>query len=282
MSERLSGAPVSQKIQTEVNLELQAWREKKWAMPKLSVILVGEDSASQVYVGHKEKMCQSLGFASEVIRLSANTTQAEVIEQIQKLNLDSNVDGILVQLPLPEQINERLVLEAISPDKDADCLTEKNLGRLLTGTAKVLPCTPSGVIEIFKFYQISLVGKNIAVVGRSLIVGLPLFQLLSKENATVTLFHSKSENLKEQIKNFDIVCVAIGKSEFFTASDFKTGAVVVDVGIHRVKNKLTGDVNFTDFKNLKAYTPVPGGVGPMTIAMLMKNTLALAKERRQK
>ncbi len=282
MSERMSGTLVSQKIQTEIAAELQIWIQKKWMMPKLSVILVGEDPASQVYVGHKEKMCQALGFSSEVIRLNAEVSESEIISEIQKLNLDTHVDGILIQLPLPSHINERLVLETVSADKDADCLTEKNLGRLLTGTAKVLPCTPSGVIEIFKFYKINLLGKNIAVIGRSLIVGLPLFQLLTKENATVTLFHSKSENLKEQIKNFDIVCVAIGKPEFFKATDFKVDAVVIDVGIHRIENKLTGDVNFTEFKNLKAYTPVPGGVGPTTIAILMKNTLALAKERRQK
>lgn len=281
MAERLSGAAVSQKIQTEISAELQTWSHKNWINPKLSVILVGEDPASSVYVSHKEKMCQTLGYSSQIIRISADATEDQLVKTIEKLNEDQSVDGILVQLPLPKSMNERRVIESISPDKDADCLTEKNLGQILTGRSLVIPCTPAGIIEILKFYKIKISGQNIAVIGRSLIVGIPLFHLLNKENATVTLFHSKSENLKNQIKNFDIVCVAIGQAHYFSASDFKPGAVVIDVGIHRIDSKLTGDVNFSDDSNLLSYTPVPGGVGPMTIAMLMKNTLNLAAMRRK-
>jgi methylenetetrahydrofolate dehydrogenase (NADP+)/methenyltetrahydrofolate cyclohydrolase len=282
MAERLSGLAVSQKIQTEIKDELLIWAEKKWPQPKLSVVLVGDDPASQVYVGHKEKMCQNLGYLSEVIRLPKESTEDQIRSAIEGLNQDQAVDGILVQLPLPQAINERRILETISPDKDADCLTEKNLGKILTGQALVLPCTPSGIIEILKYYNINISGQNIAVIGRSLIVGLPLFHLLNKENATVTVFHSKSKQIKEQIKGFDIVCVGIGRPHHFSSSDFKAGAVVVDVGMHRLENKLIGDVDLTENNHLYAYTPVPGGVGPMTIAMLMKNTLNLASRRRVK
>ncbi len=282
MPERLSGSAVSQEIQNKILAELEIWKEKKWQAPKLTVVLVGEDPASLVYVGHKEKMCHKLGYASEVIRCAESTTEAELVSVIEKLNSDLAVDGILVQLPLPKHLNERAILEKIDPNKDADCLTEKNIGKLLTGTSVVLPCTPSGIIEILKHYKITISGKNVAVVGRSLIVGMPLFQLLNKENATVTLFHSRSENIKDQLKHFDIVCVALGKVHFFKASDFKDGAVIVDVGIHRQNDKLTGDVDLSSTENLSAFTPVPGGVGLMTIAMLMQNTLNLANVRRLK
>ncbi len=282
MPERLSGSPVSQEIQNKILAELEGWKQKNWQTPKLTVILVGDDPASQVYVGHKEKMCHKLGYISEVVRCSATLTENELVSLIEKLNQDQTVDGILIQLPLPKHLNERAVLEKIDPNKDADCLTEKNIGKLLTGTSVVLPCTPSGIIEILKHYKIAVSGKNVAVVGRSLIVGMPLFQLLNKENATVTLFHSRSEKMKEQLKNFDMVCVALGKPHFFKASDFKEGAVVVDVGIHRLNDKLTGDVDLSSTESLFAFTPVPGGVGLMTIAMLMQNTLNLAKVRRLK
>lgn len=281
MAERLLGAPVSQKIQNDICSDLLDFKQKNWALPSLTVVLVGDDPASQVYVGHKEKMCVKLGFSSSIVRLNINTSETDLIKVVEKLNADNAVDAILIQLPLPKHLNERKILEAILPDKDADCLTEKNLGKLLTGTSVVLPCTPSGIIEILKHYEISLTAKKVAVIGRSLIVGTPLFHLLNKENATVTVFHSKSENINSEIKNFDIVCVAAGRMNLFKSSDFKTGAVIIDVGIHRNDGKLFGDVDFTDDHVLNSYTPVPGGVGPMTIAMLMKNTLALAKNRRK-
>ena len=281
MAHLLKGNVVSQKIQAEIKSVLNTWLENKWSPPSLTVILVGEDPASQVYVGHKEKMCHSLGFKSQVIRMSAQSSQTDIINQIQELNQSKDVDAILVQLPLPAGMDSRVVLESIDPLKDADCLTETNLGKMLTGRSIVLPCTPAGVIEILKHYEIAMEGKYVAVIGRSLIVGTPLSHLLNKENATVTVFHSKSQDLKKQLKNFDIVCVAAGRPRFLKAEDFKDEAIVVDVGIHREEAGLSGDVDFQNPDKVKAYTPVPGGVGPMTIAMLMQNTLKLADRHRK-
>lgn len=280
----LKGQPVSEKIQADIKAEIASWPTKGLSLPHLSVILVGSDPASQVYVGHKARMCEALGFSSDVIRIDEKTTQAEILAKIDELNKNPKVDGILVQLPLPKHVNERLVLEKISPLKDVDCLTKTNIGSMVVGDAIVKPCTPAGIIEILKFYDIKIAGQKIAVIGRSLIVGTPLVHLLTQENATVTLFHSKSENMMQEIKSFDIVCVAIGKSEFFKASDFKKGAIVIDVGIHRSEDhKLTGDVTKTPETDswLSAQSPVPGGVGVTTIAMLMQNTLQACKARRQ-
>lgn len=283
----LKGQAVSQKIQDDIKSEIDQWISQGITVPHLSVILVGNDPASQVYVGHKARMCKQLGFTSEVIELPETITQDELIKKIEDLNKNQYVDGILVQLPLPVHIHERSVLETITPLKDVDCLTQTNIGALVVGDSLIKPCTPAGIIEIFKFYNIALSGKKVAVIGRSLIVGTPLVHLLTQENATVTLFHSKSENLLQEIKQFDIVCVAIGKSEFFKITDFKKGSVLIDVGIHRSvgSSVLTGDVQkHVDSADealwLNAKTPVPGGVGPTTIALLMKNTFAVAKVRR--
>ena len=280
----LKGLPVAEKIQADIKAEIASWPSKGLSLPHLCVILVGDDAASQVYVGHKARMCEALGFSSEVIRLDEKITEAQILAKIDELNKDPKVDGILVQLPLPKHIYERNALEKISPNKDVDCLTKTNIGSMVVGDAIVKPCTPAGIIEILKFYDIKIAGKKIAVIGRSQIVGTPLVHLLTQENATVTLFHSKSENLMQEIKNFEIVCVAIGKSEYFKASDFKKGAIVIDVGIHRSEDhKLTGDVTKTPEADswLKAQSPVPGGVGVTTIAMLMQNTLQACKARRQ-
>ncbi len=279
----LKGGEVSRQIQSEIQQELTIWNSKGVSLPHLSVILVGNDPASEIYVEKKQQMCHKLGYTSEIIRMPKEASLVEVSQKIESLNQNKSVDGILVQLPLPAHLNARQVLECISPEKDVDCLTEKNLGRLLTNQPVIKPCTPSGIIEILNYYKISLAGKNIAVVGRSLIVGTPLFHLFLKENATVTVFHSKSEDMHKRIKEFDIVCVAVGKLNLFKYSDFKEGAVVIDVGMNRTADGLFGDVqNDSDLKSnsLKAATPVPGGVGLMTIAMLMKNTLTLAKRRR--
>jgi len=282
----LKGQPVSHKIQDDIKHELQSWKSKNITLPKLTVILIGDDPASQVYVGHKIRACENLEYTSEVLRIASQVTEADLISQVQKLNQDDSVDGILIQLPLPKHINERRVLETILPLKDVDCLTQSNMGALVVGNSVVKPCTPAGIIEIFKFYNISLTGRKVAVIGRSLIVGTPLVHLLNQENATVTLFHSKSQELLKEIKDFDIVCVAIGKSEYFKITDFKKGSIVIDVGIHRdSQNKLTGDVesvskNDDSISWLSAKTPVPGGVGPTTIAMLMRNTFQVAKVRR--
>jgi methylenetetrahydrofolate dehydrogenase (NADP+) / methenyltetrahydrofolate cyclohydrolase len=275
----LKGLPVSQKIQAEIEAEISHWKTQGTPLPHLSVILVGEDPASLIYVQRKQEMCKKLGFSSEVIKLGEKTTQSELQKIITDLNANSKVDGILVQLPLPNHINSRDALESIDAGKDVDCLTERNLGKLLTDRAIIKPCTPSGIIEMFKFYGIDLRGKNIAVVGRSLIVGTPLMHLLLKENASVSIFHSKSENISQQLKNFDIVCVAVGKAKIFKYSQFKKDAVIIDVGMNRSLEGLSGDVHndSSDTANqLKAASPVPGGVGLMTIAMLMKNTLTLA------
>ncbi len=280
----LKGAPVSQKIQAEIESELSSWKAKGIALPHLSVILVGNDPASEIYVQRKQEMCKKLGFSSEVIKLDGKTTQDELKTIILGLNQNSKVDGILVQLPLPAHINARDVLESIDAGKDVDCLTEKNLGKLLTDRALIKPCTPSGIIEMFKFYGIDLRGKNIAVVGRSLIVGTPLMHLLLKENASVSIFHSKSENISQQLKNFDIVCVAVGRAKIFKYSQFKKDAVIIDVGMNRSIEGLSGDVQNDSSETpnqLKAASPVPGGVGLMTIAMLMKNTLTLASLHRK-
>ena len=280
----LKGQPVSEKIQADIKAEIASWPAQGLSLPHLSVILVGNDPASQVYVGHKARMCEALGYSSEVIRLDEKTTEAQILAKIDELNKNPKVDGILVQLPLPKHIHERNALEKISPLKDVDCLTKTNIGSMVVGDAIVKPCTPAGIIEILKFYDIKIAGQKIAVIGRSQIVGTPLVHLLTQENATVTLFHSKSENLMQEIKNFDIVCVAIGKSEYFKASDFKQGAIIIDVGIHRSEDhKLTGDVIKTLETDtwLKAQSPVPGGVGVTTIAMLMQNTLQACKARRQ-
>ena len=280
----LKGQPVSEKIQTDIKAEIASWPQKGLTLPHLSVILVGEDPASQVYVGHKARMCEALGFSSEVIRLDDKISETDLLAKIDELNKNPKVDGILVQLPLPKHIHERTALEKISPLKDVDCLTKTNIGSMVVGDAIVKPCTPAGIIEILKFYDIKIAGQKIAVIGRSQIVGTPLVHLLTQENATVTLFHSKSENLMQEIKNFDIVCVAIGKSEYFKATDFKQGAIVIDVGIHRAEgHKLTGDVTKSVEEDtwLSAQSPVPGGVGVTTIAMLMQNTLQACKARRQ-
>ncbi len=280
----LKGQPVSEKIQADIKAEIASWPAQGLTLPHLSVILVGSDAASQVYVGHKARMCEALGFSSEVIHLDEKTTEAQLFAKIDQLNKNSKVDGILVQLPLPKHIHERAALEKISPLKDVDCLTKTNIGSMVVGDAIVKPCTPAGIIEILKFYDIKISGQKIAVIGRSQIVGTPLVHLLTQENATVTLFHSKSENLMQEIKNFDIVCVAIGKSEYFKATDFKQGAIVIDVGIHRsADHKLTGDLVKANENEtwLSAQSPVPGGVGVTTIAMLMQNTLQACKARRQ-
>ena len=279
----LKGKPVAEKIFADIKKDLTDWEKKAYRPPSLTVILVGDDPASQVYVGHKTKACHDLDFKSELIQLPQNISQDQLIQKIIELNQNHQVDGILVQLPLPKTINERIVLEAIDPKKDVDCLTQTNIGAMVVGDSLVSPCTPSGIIEIFNYYNLPLQGKKIAVVGRSLIVGTPLVHLLTQQNATVTLFHSKSKDMMAEIKQFDIVCVAIGKAEYFKPQDFKKGAVVIDVGIHRKSDQtLVGDVARGDANWLSAQTPVPGGVGPTTIAMLMKNTYSVAWQNRKK
>lgn len=276
----LKGAEVSEKIQQEVKADLEKRSQKGLRAPHLSVILVGSNPASEVYVSLKQKMCQKLGITSTIHRLADSATTSEVGSLIQKLNVDSSVDAILMQLPLPSGLQERELLEMIDPKKDVDCLTQQNLGKMITGTASIYPCTPSGILEMLKHYEISVEGKKAAVIGRSLIVGTPLFHMLTKANATVTLFHSKSKNTADELKKFDLVFVAIGKANHFKYSQFKPDAYVIDVGINRLETGLVGDVldDMKENSQLAGASPVPGGVGKMTIAMLMKNTVTLANQ----
>lgn len=247
----------------------------------LAVVLVGDDPASATYVASKERACEAVGIRSITHRLSANTSQNELLALINVLNKDEGIDGILVQLPLPKHIDENAITQAIAPQKDVDGFGAASVGRLWSGLAGFVPCTPLGVMQLLSLYDIDLTGLNAVVLGRSNIVGKPMAALLLAANATVTIAHSRTKNLKQICQNADILVVAIGKPEFVKADMIKQGAVVIDVGINRTQSgKLVGDVAFDEVASKTSYiTPVPGGVGPMTIAMLLKNTLAAAKAR---
>ncbi|TNJ67337.1 bifunctional methylenetetrahydrofolate dehydrogenase/methenyltetrahydrofolate cyclohydrolase FolD [Paenibacillus hemerocallicola] len=251
--------------------------------PGLAVVLVGEDPASAVYVRNKAKSCDQVGIYSEVHRLPAETTQAELLELVDKLNRAANIHGILVQLPLPKHISEDAVIDAIAIEKDVDGFHPINVGNLSIGKPSLLPCTPAGVIEIIKRTGTTISGKKAVVIGRSNIVGKPVSMLLLRENATVTICHSRTENMKELCREADILVVAIGKPKFVTKEFVKPGAVVIDVGINRLEDgKLAGDVDFDDVVDTAGpITPVPGVVGPMTITMLLQNTLQAAKALRK-
>ncbi len=279
---KLDGLEVSNELRTQLKVEISKWSQGSGRSPGLSVILVGDDPASEVYVRNKVKSCEQVGIESNVIKMPETSSYDDIKEKIENLNLNPKVDGILLQLPLPQGLDERKILELISPDKDPDGLTISNNGLLFCGDAKVQPCTPSGVMEILKFFKIPVQGKKAVVVGRSHIVGLPMFYLLQQANATVTLCHSKTEDLLSHTKEADIVVVAAGRPEFLGKEAFKENAVVIDVGIHRKpmgeKTKLVGDVKYDELEGWAyAATPVPKGVGPMTITMLLKNTFDLAK-----
>lgn len=246
----------------------------------LAVILVGDNEASKIYVRNKIKACNETGIKSYAYYLQETTEENEILQLIEALNTDSNIHGILVQLPLPSHINEKKIIAAINPEKDVDGFCTVNLGKLFMGEKDVLaPCTPSGIIEILKRSNIEISGKKAVIVGRSNIVGKPTALLMLRENATVTIAHSKTQDLGEITSTADILIVAAGKQELISPSMVKKGAVVIDVGIHRTDDGLKGDVQFEGVsKVVKAITPVPGGVGPMTIAMLLKNTLIAAKK----
>ena len=247
----------------------------------LAVIIVGEDSASKVYVANKEKACEVLGIKSIKYALPETTTNDELLDLIHKLNSDNTVNGILCQLPLPRHLDEKLIIENIAPQKDVDAFHPVNVGRIMIGDYDFLPCTPAGVMEMLKYENIDVTGKECVVLGRSNIVGKPMAMLLLHSNATVTVCHSKTKNLKEICRRADVLVVAIGKAKFVTADMVKPGAVVIDVGMDRDENgKLCGDVDFASVSQVaSAITPVPGGVGPMTIAMLMQNTLIAAEKQ---
>lgn len=286
MANILDGKVVSEAIKEKVKCEVASLKEQG-ILPHLTVLIIGNNPASQTYVRNKEKTCEQLGFKSTVVKFEEDATQEEVLRKIEELNNDSDVHGILVQLPIPKHFDTQLVLESISKDKDVDGFHPFNAGRMLSGTTgenHPFPCTPAGVIELLKYNNIEIEGKNAVIVGRSNIVGKPLVSLLLNENATVTVCHSKTNNLKEVTKQADILIVAIGTPNFIKKDMVKNGAVVVDVGINRLENgKLTGDVDFEEVKEVASYiTPVPGGVGPMTIAMLMNNTVICAKQLAKK
>ncbi len=274
----LEGKPVAQEIKNSVQKSAKDFFEKHAIKPGLAVVLVGEDPASQVYVGHKVKACEELGLESFKHVLDINVTQEQLNALIEQLNKDPKVHAILVQSPLPKHLSFTEVLDRIDPKKDADGLTPENVGLAWSGRARVVPCTPAGIIEMLIFYKVALERKHVVVVGRSDIVGKPMAQLLVQHNATVTICHSKTKSLEDITIEADIVILAIGKRNYFTKEFFSPDAYVIDVGIHRLEQgMLCGDVFFKDVKdNVRALTPVPGGVGPLTIAMLMKNTVTLA------
>jgi methylenetetrahydrofolate dehydrogenase (NADP+)/methenyltetrahydrofolate cyclohydrolase len=249
--------------------------------PGLAVVLVGDDPASRVYVSMKEKACEQTGIFSQEHKLPVETTEEQLLILIDELNNDGRIDGILVQLPLPEQINESKVLEAISPSKDVDGFHPYNVGRLVTGNPLFQPCTPYGVMKMLEASGVNLSGKEVVVVGRSNIVGKPVALMCLAQNATVTLCHSRTRNLDEQVGKADVLIAAVGRPEMIKGEWIKEGAVVIDVGVNRVgEKKLVGDVEFEAARaRASAITPVPGGVGPMTITMLLYNTLESAKRR---
>lgn len=278
---RIDGKEVSLYIKEKIKAETDALK-LTGVTPGLAVVLVGDDPASRVYVNNKKKACEFCGFHSESYELSESTSQTELLELIDKLNADPLIDGILVQMPLPKHIDSDAVVNRILPSKDVDAFHPVNVGKIMLGDYDFLPCTPAGVMELLKYYNIDPTGKNCVVIGRSNIVGKPMSMLMLHANATVTVCHSKTNNLKEITKTADILIAAIGRPLFVTADMVKPGAVVIDVGINRnSEGKLCGDVDFENVAPIaSAITPVPGGVGPMTIAMLMQNTLTSAKLRK--
>lgn len=277
MAKILSGKTVSQRIKDELKKEVAELKEKN-INPGLAVIIVGDDPASRVYVNNKKKACDEIGIYSEEYALPEETSEEELLALIRKLNGKKEINGILVQLPVPKQINEETIINAIDPKKDVDAFHPVNVGKIMVGNFDFVPCTPAGVMELIDESGIDVAGKECVVVGRSNIVGKPQAMLLLHKNGTVTICHSKTKNLKEKTKQADILIAAVGKPNFITGDMIKEGAVVIDVGINRIaEKKLVGDVDFESAEKVAgAITPVPGGVGPMTIAMLMKNTVKAA------
>ena len=274
----IDGKALAAKMQGKLAEKTAQLKEEKGIVPGLVVILVGEDPASQVYVRNKERSALAAGFKSQVVRLAETTTEEELLALIETYNQDADWHGILVQLPLPDHIDEEKVLFSISPEKDVDGFHPTNMGKLWSGHAVMVPSTPAGIMEMFKEYQVDLTGKNAVVIGRSNIVGKPMAQLLMNAHATVTIAHSRTKNLAELARQADILVVAIGRGHFVTKEFVKEGAVVIDVGMNRDENgKLIGDVKFDEVAPVASLiTPVPGGVGPMTITMLMEQTYEAA------
>lgn len=278
MAEIINGKEISAAVKQRIKAEVKKLSEQG-TVPGLAVIIVGSDPASLVYVGSKEKACAELGIHSEKYALPEETTEQELLDLIKRLNNDDNIHGILCQLPLPRSINEKAVINAISPEKDVDAFHPQNVGRIMIGDYDYLPCTPAGIMEMLRYKNIETKGKRCVVIGRSNIVGKPMAMLMLHADATVTICHSKTVGLGSICKEADILIAAVGRPKFVTADMVKEGAVVIDIGMNRPEGgKLCGDVDFENVEpKCSAITPVPGGVGPMTIAMLMQNTLTAAK-----
>jgi len=275
----IDGKKVSAEVRVCLAKEVKELKEKTGRVPGLATVLVGDDPASTVYVRNKNKICRELGFKSFEQKLSLDTSEAKLLKLIKELNSNNDIHGILVQLPLPNQIDSEKILQAIDPNKDVDGFHPINVGKLVVGNALLTPCTPSGIIKLLDHYEIDISGKHAVVLGRSNIVGKPVSMLLLQRNATITICHSRTKNLEEITRSADILVAAIGRANFVTENMVRKGAIVIDVGINRVDGKLTGDINFEPVSKKASYiTPVPGGVGPMTIALLMENTLKAFKK----
>ena len=276
----IDGKALAKKIREDLKVECKELKEKG-IIPKLAVIMVGDNSASKVYVKNKSKACEEIGVEYEEFLLNNNTTQEELLSLIDTLNKDKSINGILLQSPIPENLNINQAFKKITYLKDVDGFTPTSIGKLSIGEDTFISCTPYGVIKMFEEYNIDLTGKNVVILGRSNIVGKPLIQCCLNKNATVTVCHSKTKDLEEYTKRADILIAAIGKSKFVKKDMLKNGVVVIDVGINRSEDgKLTGDVDFEEVEKIASYiTPVPGGVGPMTIAMLMNNVIKATKEQ---
>ena len=284
MAEIINGKLVSSETRAKIAEEVAAFKAETGVAPGLAVVIVGNNPASLVYVRNKGKACAEVGMHSVEIALPEETTEAELLERIAELNADSSIHGILVQLPLPKHIDQETIINAISPKKDVDAFHPENVGRIFIGNYSFLPCTPAGVMDLLDYYGINVSGKKCVVLGRSNIVGKPMAHLLLERNGTVTVCHSRTQNLEDEIRSADILVVAIGRAEFVKGSMIKPGAVVVDVGINRGEDgKLRGDVEYSTAFEVASYiTPVPGGVGPMTITTLLKNTLLAARNEHLK
>lgn len=281
MAKIIDGKAVSAQVKEDIAKEVAMLKQQYGISIGLAVVIVGNNPASRIYVNNKKKACEAVGFESFEYALPEETTQEELLTLIDKLNADEKVDGILVQLPLPKHLDEKIVIDNISPDKDVDAFHPVNVGKIMIGDYSFLPCTPAGVMELIASTGVEISGKECVVVGRSNIVGKPMSMLLLHKSGTVTICHSRTKDLAAECKRADILVAAVGVPKLITGDMIKEGAVVIDVGMNRLDDgKLCGDVDFESCEKVASYiTPVPGGVGPMTIAMLMKNTLTAAKKK---
>ena len=296
----LDGKLVAKNIIENIKAEVADLKEKTGKVPGLTVVIVGEDPASQVYVSSKDKLANKVGIKSNLEILSENVSEAKLIKKIEELNCDTDVNGILVQLPLPDKFDTWKILNKLSPEKDVDCFLPENVGNIILNRAKIFPCTPSGIVKILDNYKIDIQGKNVIVLGRSFIVGKPIAAMLTNRSATVTICHSKTKDLNSHLKNADIIIAAIGIPGFIKGDMVKDGVILIDVGINRLDKKeevldmcsekqiklfdkkgyaITGDIHKSAFEKSSFYTPVPGGIGKMTVAVLMENTIHLFKEQ---